>query len=85
MERIGADLEAQERAKVWKKGIMNHVPIWEKVSMTIEETAEYSNIGTNRLRALTDNPQCDFVIRVGNKKLIKRKEFEKFLSENSYI
>ena len=28
------------------------VPIWEKTTLTIEEAAEYSNIGQNRLSEL---------------------------------
>jgi len=27
-------------------------------------------------------PRCPFVLYVGNKKLVKRREFEKFISEN---
>lgn len=60
----------------------NSIPIWEKVALTIEEAAEYSNIGINKLRELTSNPRCTFVLYVGKKRLIKRKEFEKFISEN---
>ena len=58
------------------------VPIWEKVALTLEEAAEYSNIGINKIRELSNNPLCDFVIFVGKKRLIKRKEFEKYISEN---
>lgn len=60
----------------------NSIPIWEKVTLTIEEAAEYSNIGINKLRELVNNPRCTFVLYVGKKRLIKRKEFEKFISEN---
>ena len=58
------------------------VPIWEKVTLTLEEAAEYSNIGINKIRELSNNPRCNFVIFVGKKRLIKRKEFEKYISEN---
>lgn len=57
------------------------IPIWEKVNLTIEEAAAYSNIGINRLNELTKAPTCTFVLYVGRKKLIKRKEFETFLSQ----
>lgn len=60
----------------------NSIPIWEKLTLTIEEAAEYSNIGINKLRELANNPRCTFVLYVGKKRLIKRKEFEKFISEN---
>lgn len=49
------------------------VPIWEKANLTIDEAAAYFGIGTNKLREITSNPDCEFVIRVGAKRLIKRK------------
>ena len=58
------------------------VPIHLKVTLTIKEAAEYSNIGINRLESLLRMPRCPFVLYVGNKKLVKRKEFEKFISES---
>ena len=57
------------------------VPIWEKLALTVEETAEYSNIGQNRISNLLKEPRCPFVLYAGNKKLVKRKEFERFISE----
>lgn len=55
------------------------VPISEKMTLTVEETAAYSNIGVNKIRCLTEEPRCPFVVYVGKKRLIKRKEFEKFV------
>ena len=55
------------------------VPIWEKITLTLEEAALYSGIGINRIRELTDSPRCNFVMYVGRKRLIKRKEFEKYI------
>ena len=55
------------------------VPIWEKMTLTPEEAAEYSNIGVNKIRSMADEPHCPFVVFVGNRKLIKRKEFEKYI------
>lgn len=58
------------------------VPIWEKAALTLEEAAAYSSIGINKLRELTNDPRCEFVIYVGRKRLIKRKLLEKYLLEN---
>ena len=58
------------------------VPIWEKHLLTIDEAALYSNIGQNRISDLLKNPSCPFVLYVGRKKLVKRKEFERFLDES---
>lgn len=59
-----------------------NIPVWEKITMTIEEAAEYSSIGINKIRELSSDPRCNFVIYVGKKRLIKRKEFEKFIADN---
>ena len=53
------------------------IPFWLKVTLTIKEAAAYSNIGINKIEELLKQPKCDFVLYVGNKKLVKRKEFEK--------
>ena len=58
------------------------VLIKDKVPLTVTEAAEYSNIGINKLESLLRNPRCPFVLYVGKKKLVKRKEFEKFISDN---
>ena len=58
------------------------VPIHEKVTLTIREAAEYSNIGINKIDAMLKSPRCPFVLYVGTKKLVKRKEFERFISES---
>lgn len=63
------------------RAMINKVPIWEKVTLTIDEAAEYSNIGVNKLREITNNPRCQFVMYVGKRRLIKRKEFEKYIAE----
>lgn len=58
------------------------IPIWEKANLTIEEAAEFSNIGQNKISALLKSPRCPFVLYVGKKKLVKRKEFERFIENN---
>lgn len=62
------------------------VPIWEKVTITIEEAAEYSNIGINKIYDMISNPLCPFVLHIGHRKrLIKRREFIKYLEQNVEI
>lgn len=55
------------------------IPVSEKLNLTIEEAAEYSGLGINRVRTLAANPLNNFVLHVGTKILIKRKRFEAFL------
>ena len=59
------------------------VPIWEKANLTIEEAAAYFGIGMNKLRELTEDEPCKFVLFVGTKRLIKRRMFEQYL-EHAY-
>ena len=54
------------------------IPCWQKVNLTIQEAAEYSNIGQTTIRELLKQKNCNFLLKVGNKQLIKRKEFDIF-------
>ena len=56
------------------------VPIHLKVTLTIREAAEYSNIVINKIDSMLRSPNCPFVLFVGTKKLVKRKAFEQFIS-----
>ena len=55
------------------------VPLWEKANLTIEEAAAYFGIGENKLREITNDDNCKFVLWIGTKRLIKRKQFEQYL------
>ena len=61
------------------------MPFWLKLNLTIPEAAAYSNIGINRIENMLKQPQCSFVLYVGNKKLVKRKEFEQYISKSLEI
>ena len=56
-------------------------PIWNKANLTIEEAAAYFGIGMNKLRELTEDENCKFVLYIGSKRLIKRQMFEKYLEQ----
>lgn len=62
------------------------VPVWEKVSMSIEEASALSSIGIVKLREMTSDPRCPFVLHVGRgKRLVKRKEFVEYISKHSEL
>lgn len=61
------------------------VPIHLKLTLTIKEAAEYSHIGINKIESMLREPNCPFVLFVGTKKLVKRKEFEDFISKKLVI
>ena len=57
------------------------VPTWEKSNLTLAEASEYFNIGINKLREITNERECEHcVLYIGNKRLIKRKKSEEYLS-----
>lgn len=60
---------------------MKEVPIWEKSNLTLEEAAAYSGIGVGKLRELTSDHNCKFVLWVGSKRLIKRKLLDQYIQE----
>ena len=47
------------------------VPIHLKMTLSIREAAEYSNIGINKIDRMIRSPNCPFVLFVGTKKLVK--------------
>lgn len=61
------------------------VPIKDKLNLTIEEAAAYSNIGMNKLRTMVEEPNCPFVLYIGKRKVIKRREFEKYIEKASKV
>lgn len=61
------------------------VPIWEKSNLTLEEAAAYSGIGINKLREISNDEKCKFVLWIGNKRLIKRKPFDAYIEQTYSI
>ena len=61
------------------------VPIHLKMALTTKEAAEYSNIGINKIDSMLKAPNCPFVLFVGTKKLVKRLEFEEYISARLVI
>ena len=61
------------------------IPVKDKIGLSIPEAAEYSGIGLNKIDELLRDPYCTFVLYVGKKKLVKRKEFEEYFSRQVAI
>lgn len=60
------------------------VPIDKKLALTKQEAAKYSNIGINKIESMLRKPNCPFALNVGTKRLVKRKEFEEYIS-NAFV
>lgn len=56
-----------------------------KIALTICEAAACSNIGMNKTESVLKEPHCAFVLYAETKRLVKRKEFEAYLSQKLSI
>lgn len=63
----------------------DNIPIWEKAYLTLAEAAEYTGIGVNKLRVITDQDYCDFVLWVGNRRMLKRTKLVEYLDSQNQI
>lgn len=61
------------------------VPIWQKTMLTLEEAASLTSIGINKLRDLSNDERCTFVLWNGAKRLLKREKLEEFLNRSYSI
>lgn len=61
------------------------IPIWEKRNLTLEEASEYFGIGISKIRELSNQENCEFVLWIGTKRLIKRIKFEQYLDDAKSI
>jgi excisionase family DNA binding protein len=47
----------------------------------VQEAASYSGIGERKLREMTDEKTCTFVMWNGSKRLIKRKQLDEYIAK----
>ena len=56
------------------------IPFWKQYLLSINEAAEYFNIGKDKIRKIiTENKDADFVLWNGTRAQIKRKKFENYI------
>lgn len=64
----------------------NNLPFNQRYGLNIKEAALYFGIGETKLREMIRaNPLNDCFIKNGNKTVIKREKFEKYLDEQLVI
>lgn len=64
----------------------SNIPLYQKLCLTVEEAAEYSMVGENRLRKIIEEDKTiDWVLHVGSWIRIKRPQFEKWILEQNYL
>lgn len=57
------------------------VPIWQKSVLSMDEAIAYSGLGRHTLTKLSDDPDCDFIIWSGRKRLFKRKKLDEYIDK----
>lgn len=55
------------------------VPISEKCLLTLEEAAAYTGIGICKLREMSNDERCDFVLWNGTKRMLKKDKLKAYL------
>ena len=63
--------------------MIDKTPLWQKTMLTLEEAASLTGIGINKLRDMSNEENCNFVLWNGSKRLLKRVKLEAYL-ESSY-
>lgn len=59
----------------------NEVPLWHKTLLTLEEAADYTGLGLQKLRDISNDENCKFVLWNGRKRLFKRVKLEEYLDK----
>ena len=52
-----------------------------KKALTVNEAAEYTGIGKDKLYEMTSLADCPFVLWVGNRRMIKRRIFDEYIEQ----
>ena len=65
----------------YDKDSLLYVPLWEKSNLTVEEAASYSGIGRDKIKEISNGDNCPFVLWIGTKRLIKRKQFDAYIDK----
>lgn len=61
--------------------IRAELPLESKPLLTLREASTYIGIGINKLRDMSNERNCDFVLFVGRKRMFKREALVKFLEK----
>ncbi len=56
-----------------------------KPYLTVNEASDFFGIGINKVDKISKEPNCEFVLRVGRKKLINREKFAVYLENRNVV
>ena len=55
------------------------IPIREKSNLTLDAAAAYTGVGIKKLREVSNDEDCNFVLWIGSKRLLKRKRLDEYI------
>ena len=64
-----------------KRRMRTEVPIYQKGLLTLEEAAEYTGLGVNKLRSMSNGEDCPFVLWNWTKRMFKRRKLDAYLDD----
>lgn len=85
MQKILENTKKNEDTEKNENTEKNFIPLWEKRLLTLEEASVLFGIGMNRLRLLSDDDNCTFVLWNQSRRLIKREQLEKYIEKTYSI
>ena len=62
-----------------------NIQIKDKINLSVKEASAYSGIGETTIRKLLREKGCPFLLKIGDKNLVKRKEFEKYIDNKHFL
>ena len=66
-----------------RRAVIKHLlPQEMKPLLTLKEASLYTGIGINKLRDMSNERNCNYVLFVGRKRMFKRESLLKFLAES---
>ena len=67
-------------------GVRMKLPWWQKYTLTLNEASEYFGIGYKKLSAFVqEHADENFILWNGNRALIKREQFQKYMDEKMNV
>lgn len=57
------------------------IPLWHKLTLSIDEAVIYSGIGRAKLYEMTNKEDCPFVLWTGNRRVVKRRVFDEYIEK----
>ena len=62
------------------------IPFYERYLLTVEETSAYFHIGSKKMyEMIQENPEAPWLLLNGNRKMIKREMFARWIDQQSVI